>query len=121
MGHTATVDVFGRFVGPHDVERGAAFFWSAPHRRGAAPLVRSHDPFATGSGAPGQPRSLERSGLDFAKLREIHRRRQAGWTFAALAAHFGVAAPTLRFHLAGSASMRAALAAPADDIPDPAA
>lgn len=123
--HSATqlargLDSAGRFIGQHDFERGWQHFWLAPHRRSSAPLVRSDPVFGRdgrpgNSGAKGVPRPM-RSGLDFAKLRAIHARRQQGESTPALAAAFGVHYSTIKFHLKPSASMRAALAA----VPAPA-
>lgn len=107
-------DGAGRFIGKHDFERGWQHFWLAPHRRSSAPMVRSDPVFERdgrlgNSGAKGVPREL-RNGLDFDKLREIHRRHAEGETKASLARAFNVTYQSLCFHLKGSASMKAALA-----------
>lgn len=103
------IDSQGRFIGPNDIERACAHFWSAPHRRGAAPIVRHPD-----LTFPKACRSLLRSGLDFGKLREIWRRYAGGKgeSKSALARAVGCTRGALNFHLrnGGSASMRAAIA-----------
>lgn len=115
------IDSAGRFVGPRDLDRAFDFFWSQPCRRGSAPIVRAEFEFgprahaSLNHGGAGRPRSLEKSGLDFEKLRAIFHRYAGGHgeTKTALAAEYGVSINTLSFHLrnGGSASMKAALAA----------
>lgn len=113
------LDFFGRFVGPHDIDRGLAHFWDAPHRRGATPIVRPDPvldrrlsttvPLSVPHGATGQPRKLRAGGLTLSLLRILHARHRAGVSVAQLAREVGVGYQTVRFHLAGSASMQAAL------------
>lgn len=99
------LDFVGRFIGQHDVERGLEFFYrSRPHLR-----PQHRDTFED-FGGKGQPRAL-RTGLDFAALREIHRRvLELKEPKSAVAAAYGISIHTVAYHLAGSPSMRAALA-----------
>ncbi len=100
------LDFAGRFIGPGDVDRGLDFFFrSRGHLR---PVAR--DTFLNFGGA-GTPRTLKGE-LDFAKLREAHRRCILGKEKKRrVAADLGISEGCLKFHLRGSASMRAALAA----------
>jgi hypothetical protein len=108
-------DERGRFIGPHDIERGLKFFWLAPHRRGAAPIVRADPVFdhalrPGGQGGKGRPRA---GSLDAAQLREMHRLKvNEKKTNAALAEHFGVKIGTIAYHFRGgqSVALRVALA-----------
>lgn len=101
-------DFHGRYVGPFDIDRGLEFFWRS--RKGSAPIVRNAPDHFGASRDPRRPRSLDRSGLNFEKLREIHALRKAGATLTDLAIRFEVSLNTLSYHLRGSASMHAALA-----------
>lgn len=109
------VDSAGRFVGLHDVERAFDFFWSQPHRRGSAPIVRPEFEFGPRAQASLKHAGGRPCGLDFDTLRAIHQAYAGGCgeSRAALAERYGVPANTIGFHLrdGGSASMKAALAA----------
>lgn len=114
-----TVDTFGRFIGPQDIERGIAHFWNAPHRRGSAPIARADPVFAApskalpqaGQGGPGKARQLRIRGLTLDNLRALHQRHRAGASVAQLAREAGVGYQTLMYHLRGSPSLHAALRA----------
>lgn len=99
------VDSLGRFIGPKDFERGFEFFCrSRSHLR---PVAR--DSFEN-FGGKGTARRLQ-EGLDFAGLRAAHRRCVLnGENKSKVAAALGISVGCLKFHLRGSASMRAALA-----------
>ena len=99
------VDSRGRFIGPSALDRGLDFFFrSRPHLR---PHARAH---TENFGGKGTARRLQ-EGLDYAGLREAHRRCVVnGERKTKVAAAIGISVGCLTFHLRGSASMRAALA-----------
>lgn len=99
------VDSAGRFIGPAAWDRGFEFFCrSRPHLRSVA---RDH---MANFGGKGTARRLQ-EGLDYANLREAHRRCVVnGERKTKVAAAIGISVGCLTFHLRGSASMRAALA-----------
>ena len=100
------VDFRGRFIGPDAVLRGFEFFQRS---RGGARILGGAA--GSGKGGKGQPRPL-RTGLDFAALREIHRRVvELREPKSVVAAAYGVSVHTVVFHVKGSASMRMALSA----------
>jgi hypothetical protein len=108
------VDFQGRFIGMYDVERGAAHFWSAQHRRGSSPIARGDPVFRDDAslrrGAPaGQARELRVPGLTLENLRALHLRHRAGVSVAQLARESGLGYQALHYHLSGSASLAAAL------------
>lgn len=109
------VDAAGRFVGPNDLERALDYFFSQPHRRGSAPLVRSAE-FSFGS-QDSEPRGGRPLGaIDFDQLRSAYERYAggAGESISEIARSLGVTFHALAYHLRGSRSMRAALAATSD-------
>lgn len=111
------VDAEGRFIGPGDLDRACRHFWSAPHRRGAAPIVRDPIFGVAGVAKHGNAGIPRRSihGITPEQLRALHARYKAGGiSVSALAREFSLPQSAVRYHLcssggAGSVALRVAL------------